>query len=111
MKKETINESKKICVTKKGTVDERMGNGGAREKKPLKEIREIIKGLVNDYICSEQLAIDLTMMKPVERVNTYFGLLQYVTPKLSNLDLSATVDVKEDNVDKKLDELDKEEER
>jgi len=105
-----MERKKTTRITKKSTVDNRTVNGGAREKKPIKEIREMIKDIVNGYMTTEQLQEDLKRMKPTQRIFAVSGLLQYVTPKLANLDLSATVDVKEDKVDKKLDELDKEEE-
>ncbi len=108
MKKKIEETKKEVRKTKKGAIDNRVGNGGAHEKKGIREVREIIKDFVSDYMNKkEQLEIDLQMCKPKERLDIIVGLLKYVTPALQNIDLS-TVKVEVSKIDQEIEKLDEE---
>lgn len=107
MKKKIEETKKEVRKTKKGAIDNRVGNGGAHEKKGIREVREIIKDFTAGYMNKGELELDLAMCKPKERLDIIVGLLKYVTPALQNIDLS-TVKVEVSKIDQEIEKLDEE---
>lgn len=65
------------------------GRNAGTPNKITKELREIIKDILDDNV--EQIKKDFDSLKPKDRVTLYIDLLQYGLPKLQGVTIEAEI--------------------
>lgn len=64
-----------------------------RTRKATQKLREVIKEITeNYYFDEERFKEDMQRLRPVDRVNVMIKLTEFVMPKLSSVQLDATVE-------------------